>query len=149
MSVLRHFKQEYLWYTPFSNNWIASYVRKKRKESRKAPVCRIKHGEKKLTPGERFTHESLLIQQEENLYSLIILMFFPNFSIFPFFIKCRQFIVVVCFNFSIINSILLQLRDFHDISISQHLLNSVHIENTGEPSVCFLPWFFCRLLLNS
>ena len=43
---------------------------------------------------------------------------------------------VVCFSFSI-NSNLLELRDFYDISISQHLLNSVYVGNTGEFSVCF------------
>ena len=44
---------------------------------------------------------------------------------------------VVCFSFSIINSSLLGFWDFHDILISQHLLNSVYVGNTGEPSVCF------------
>ena len=71
---------------------------------------------------------------------------FSNFPIFLFFIKCRRFIVAVCFSFSIIISNLLELRDFHDISTSQHLLNSVYVGNTGEPSVCFVPWLFCRLL---
>ena len=70
-------------------------------------------------------------------------------SIFPYFIKCRQFIVAVYFSFSIIKSNLLKLPDFNDISISQQLLNSVYVGNAGEPSVrFFFPWLFCRLLLN-
>ena len=79
---------------------------------------------------------------------LIILIGFSNFSIFPFFIKRRRFIVAVCFSFSINNSNLLELRDFQDISGSQHLLNSVYVRNTGEPSACFFSWLFCRLILN-
>ena len=58
-------------------------------------------------------------------------------SIFPYFIKCRQFIVAVYFSFSIIKSNLLKLPDFNDISISQQLLNSVYVGNAGEPSVRF------------
>ena len=79
---------------------------------------------------------------------LIILMFSLIFRSSFFSSKCRRFIVAVCFSFSIIISNLLELRDFHDIFTSQHLLNSVHVGNTGEPSVCFVPWLFCRLPLN-
>ena len=41
------------------------------------------------------------------------------------------------FSFSMINSNFLELRVLHDISISQNLLDSACVENTGEPSVCF------------
>ena len=87
-------------------------------------------------------------QNRTRTYTHYPYFFLSNFSIFPFFIKHRRFIVVICFSFSIINSNLLKLRDFYDISISQHLLNSVYVGNTGESSVCFFPRLFSRLLLN-
>ena len=31
---------------------------------------------------------------------------------------------------------------------SQHLLDSVYVKNTSEPSICFFTWLSCRLLLN-
>ena len=151
MAVLRHFKKVYLHYS-FHQKLDRILCQKQKiifqKESRKIPTCRIKHGEKKLTHDERFAHENFLAKQDENLYSLSS-FFLSNFSIFPFFIKHRRFIVVICFSFPVINSNMLELQDFYDLSISQHLLNSVYVRNTGESSVCFFPRLFCRLFLNS
>ena len=129
---------------PFSNKWIASYVRKKafsfkRKRRRQLSA--------ESNAGKRNWHMMkgctwILADKIWRDLIFIILMLYLIFSIFTFFIKFRRFIAAVCFSFSIINSNMLELQDFHDISISQHLLNSV--ANTGEPSVSFFP----RLLLN-
>ena len=124
---------------PPSNNWIASYTRKKKifqKENGKAPVCWIKHGEKNWHMMKGW-HMKICWKNRTGTYTHYPYVFF-NFSIFPFFINRRRFIVAVCFSFSINNSNLLELRDFQDISISQHLLNLVSEIQVSLLSVSFL-----------
>ena len=135
---------------PLSNNWIASYVRKK-ELSFKSKVGR--HLSAASNMGKRKWHMikgwymDICRKNRTRTYTHYPHVF-SNFSIFPFFTKRRRFIVAVCFSFSINNSNFLELRDSHDISGSQHLLNSVYVRNTGEPSACFFSWLFCRLILN-
>ena len=72
---------------------------------------------------------------------------YSNFSIFPFFTKCRRFIVAfvsvfllscpTCWNF--------------EISMTSLYPNTSSIQYMSEIQVsfvCFFPWHFCRLVLN-
>ena len=150
MAVLRHFKKVYLHYSFHQKlDRILCYKQKIifQKESRKIPTCRIKHGEKNWHMMKD-SHMKVSWQNRTRTCTHYPHFFLSNFSIFPFFIKHRRFIVIICFSFSIINSNLLELQDFYDLSISQHLLNSVYVRNTGESSVCFFPRLFCRIFLN-
>ena len=113
---------------PLSNNWIAPYVRKKALSFFKSKVGR--HLSAASNMGKRNWrmmkgwHMKLWWKNRTRTYTHYPHVF-SNFSFFPFFTKLRRFIAAVCFSFSINNSNLLELRNFQDIFISQHLLNSV------------------------
>ena len=68
--------------------------------------------------GKRNSHIMKISQQDFTHEPHV----FPNFSIVPFFVKRRRIIVTVCFSFLFINSNMLELRNFPDVSIPQHLL---------------------------
>ena len=68
---------------------------------------------KRNSHEKRCAHENLQIKQNENHYPYV----FFNFQIFPFFVKRRRLNNTVCFIFSIINSNLLELQNFHEVSI--------------------------------
>ena len=111
------------------------------KESEKTPVRWIKHGEKKLTHdfgtwkfADKIGREPILIIL---MFSLIFRSSLSSSNVGDSLLR-------------LVSVLLLSTPTSWNFEISMtswHLLNSVYVGNTGETTVYFLPWLFCRLLL--